>query len=229
MTTMHYTKTSVALPGTHTRPFADILKANLGSCQWQRLNPHIRARFIPTALDKALQFQGVMQHVYCSPAGAVLAWIMKPFAVLPGVNRQHTRFDFSISNAGDNVYKRRRYFFEAPPADREVARTPTPFTFISRFSDEPRLHEEFRGGLGMYLVLAEENGQLLFRDDGYFFRIGKFRLPLPKFFSVGSFELLHRNIGRHRFQVIIRIVHPLLGLLFYQRGIFDKTTSVAAY
>lgn len=102
----------------------------------------------------------------------------------------------------------------------------SPFTFTSVFAQTPKVHEEFTGGLGMYLKLLVKNGSLLFRDQGYFFRFGKWRIPIPRWLSVGSFELLHRNINERRFQVIIRITHPLLGVLFYQRGEFFDIRSL---
>lgn len=191
--------------------FAAILRRSLGKVAWNKLHSAIRVRFMPSlTASKSLLFKGNMQWVYCSPIGALIARLLQRFSILPGVCEQGLDFDFRIFLENGGIKKERRYY---------LSPTET-FIFTSRFSEHPKLHEEFAGGFGMFLKLSEENGELIFRDDGYFFKLGKWRLSLPRWLSVGSFELLHRNIDQHRFQVIIRVAHPILGTLFYQRGEF---------
>jgi hypothetical protein len=204
-------------PVCQVQSFAGILQRNLGDFAWSKLHPAIRLRFAPhLAETRALRFVGVMHWVYCSPMGSLIARLLMRFSILPGRCRQHKAFDFVIELNNGVILKQRRYRLDQGAA----------FTFRSLFREYPRLHEEFGGGIGMYLQLAEEQGALLFRDRGYFLRLGTWRLPLPRWLMVGSFELLHRNIDERRFQVIIRVAHPLFGTLFYQRGEFeaDNTT-----
>ena len=92
--------------------------------------------------------------------------------------------------------------------------------FDIRFELRPFLHEEFTGGIGVHLTLAEKLSALLFHNRRYFLRLLRWRLPLPQWLAVGRFELLHRNIDRRYFQIIIRVAHPLFGTLLYQRGEF---------
>jgi hypothetical protein len=66
---------------------------------------------------------------------------------------------------------------------------------------------------------AQPDGALLFADDGYFVRIMDRRWRLPAWLAA-RFELLHKSIDADRFQVLLRVSHPLFGTLFYQRGEF---------
>jgi hypothetical protein len=153
-----------------------------------------------------------MHWVYCSPVGYVIAKIIKRLSILPDICARDAAFTFTIGMKNNVICKQRTY--DLGNSER--------FIFTSRFSNEPRLHEEFGGGIGMYLGLYVKRKALLFRDQGYFLRLKKWRLHLPRWLTVGHFDLLHRNIDDQRFQIIIRVVHPLLGTLFYQRGEFKK-------
>ena len=191
--------------------FSDVLSKELGSEAWEQLEPAIARRFSPRISgSRALCFRGSMQWVYCSPIGRMIASLLKNFHVLPKNCARHQPFDFTISQKNGVIQKQRRYGLGQEDC----------FTFTSLFYDNPQLHEEFAGGLGMYLGLAVKRGSLLFRDRAYFFRIGRWRMSLPRWLTVGRFELLHKNISDKEFQIIIRVNHPLLGTLFYQRGEF---------
>ena len=204
---------------TSAYSFIDIIQLDLGGKQWRALNNNIIRRFTRSIQQNTLRrqstlrYRGVVDWVYCSPVGAFIAKCLKPFSLLPDKCARNSQFEFVIKEQQGHIHKQRCYFM----------RENTPFTFTSIFDHRPHLHEEFSGGLGMYLRLVVKKGDLLFRDRGYFFRLWRWRLPIPRWLSVGRFELLHRNIAERRFQVIIRIAHPLLGTLFYQRGDFFDT------
>ena len=192
--------------------FIEIIQLDLGGAQWKALNNNIIRRFTRPIKQHNLRYRGTVDWVYCSLIGVVIAKCLKPFSLLPDRCARTSQFEFVITENKETgrIHKQRRYYMNAN----------TPFTFRSLFSRQPKLHEEFSGGLGMYLKLAVKKGNLLFRDRGYFLRIGRRRLPIPRWLSVGRFELLHRDIDERHFQVIIRVAHPLLGTLFYQRGDF---------
>ncbi len=193
--------------------FGAMLHRALGDHAWGALESAIVSRFSASiSAQRTLSFKGTMQRVYCSPVGYMIAKIIKRFAILPDTCAQNSEFTFTIGLKNGEIHKQRAYQLD----DNRH------FIFTSRFSDQPRLHEEFGGGIGMYLHLLVKRKALLFRDQGYFLRIRAWRLYLPRWLTVGHFDLLHRNIDAHRFQIIIRVVHPLLGTLFYQRGEFSK-------
>lgn len=193
--------------------FATLLRQVMGESEWLELESAIHRRFATyVAEGHSLVFKGKMQWVYCSPLGFIISKVIKRFAILPDACVRDSDFTFDIGMRKGEILKQRTYEMRAKQA----------FHFTSLFRAEPRLHEEFNGGIGMYLSLLVKRGSLLFRDEGYFFRIRQWRLRLPRWLTVGHFDLLHRNLDEQRFQVIIRVVHPLLGTLFYQRGEFCK-------
>lgn len=218
---MHASQTS-ALPRSSADAapppgsFAAILRRALGAAAWAGLHPDIAARFETKAgADPAQRFTGTVHWVYCSPVGAVIARLLRRAAILPHHCARDADFEFRIEPGRDELIKTRNYFLRPGRC----------FSFRSRLREQPALHEEFNGKLGMYLRLAVENGALLFRDDGYFLRLGRWRIPLPAWLTVGRFELLHRNLDPQRFQILIRVSHPLLGTLFYQRGEFQSAAA----
>lgn len=193
--------------------FGTMLRNALGDSRWSTLSPAIQRRFAPSQSPaEMLRYRGTVHWVYCSPIGALIARLLRRAAILPGLCGRNATFEFRIARDGDKIVKQRVYNWTNGEQ----------FVFRSIFNSDPRLHEEFRGGIGMYLQLFATHAALLFRDRGYFLRVGSIRIPLPRWLSVGSFELLHTNIDSQRFQVIIRVAHPLLGTLFYQRGEFSR-------
>jgi len=196
-----------------TNAFGKMLRNELGKHSWAKLEPAIAERFtVCENHDNSIRFTGTMHWVYCSPMGAIIAKLIKRFSILPDMCARNAAFFFNINMYKGSIAKQRGYNL----GERRH------FTFTSTFGDQPCLHEEFKGGLGMYLRLAVKRGALLFRDNGYYLRVKNWRIPLPRWLSVGEFELLHRNIDDQHFQIIIRVAHPLLGTLFYQRGEFER-------
>jgi hypothetical protein len=193
--------------------FASILRRALGERGWSELAPDIRTRFATYLSEqRGLLFSGRMQWVYCSPIGALLMRLLSRYSILPSVCTRDSEFAFHICLMDGQISKQRRYALDSQQQ----------FVFRSRFNELPQLHEEFAGGIGMYLKLAVKRSDLLFRDQGYFWRFLHWRLRLPHWLSVGRFELLHRNIDSERYQIVIRVAHPLFGTLFYQRGEFRR-------
>jgi hypothetical protein len=207
---------------TSRQSFIEIIRRDLGTRQWQQLDKRIIRRFTHSHNSTKLRYLGVVHWVYCSPIGYLIGKLLRPFSLLPDRCARNCQFEFVISEKNSAIQKQRKYFLD----------NKGPFTFRSVFTDQPGLLEEFGGRLGMNLKLLVTRGALLFRDSNYFWAIARWRLPLPRWLTVGRFELLHRSLDEHRFQVIIRIAHPLFGTLFYQRGVFfdilpDKALTTA--
>lgn len=201
-------------PQLPTSSFATMLRNTIGEEAWLRLHKAIRDRFQQKQSTHKLYFAGTMELVYCSPIGRLFAYLLKPFEIVPLGEAKDIKFSFTVEPQAGEIQKQRCYELNKQQKKQQN------FTFASKFRESPFLHEEFKGGLGMKLALFEENTNLIFRDKGYFLKLGNWRLPIPAILSVGHFELLHRNIDQNRFQIIIRISHVLFGTLFYQRGEF---------
>ncbi|MBL1432175.1 MAG: DUF4166 domain-containing protein [Gammaproteobacteria bacterium] len=191
--------------------FVDVLRRHLSEEDWQLLDESIKKRFSNTNRgNQSLHFSGYMQWVYCSLYGKLIATLLGKASILPSQCDRDSLFSFTINMKNKHIRKRREYQLTDSP----------PFIFESDFSEQPQLHEEFDAGLGMNLHLKVTKATLWFVDAGYFLRKHRWRLRLPRWLIVGRFELMHRNLTANKFQIIIRVAHPLFGTLFYQRGEF---------
>jgi hypothetical protein len=193
--------------------FGRLIRRALSPGALRRLHPQIRRRFD----DPSPHFAGRMQLVYCSLLGRLVATLLAPARLLPARCATDVAFEFSITVDDGKLGKRRLYQWS------DGSR----FAFVSKVGEQPRLHEQFGLGLGMYLRLAvEDDGSLLFADDGYFLRLGSVRLRLPGWLP-GRFELMHQNLDARRFSVRLRVSNGVVGTLFYQCGEFEAAHQVA--
>jgi len=199
---------------TSLHGLAQLLRASLGA-RWLELHPDIRARFTLAPGATRQSFAGTMNQIDRSAIGWLIARLIAFVRVLPTARARDVPFEFNLSPApGAGWIKQRLYHFSDGRFE---------FRSVMSLTPNGELIEQFPYGLGMKIKLGAEGNHgdtLYFRDDGYFLRIGALRIPLPRWFGVGRFTLMHQNIDRENFIVAISIDHPLFGQLFYQRGAF---------
>ena len=195
---------------------AALLRASLGP-RWEDLHPDIRARFTMPPGEMRQTFTGTMSEINRSAIGWLIARLIAFVHVLPAVRARDVPFEFNLSPAQNTGWiKERLYHFNDGRFE---------FRSVMSLTRNGELIEQFPYGLGMKIKLGAEGNagdKLYFRDDGYFLRIGKRRILLPRWLGVGRFTLMHQNIDRENFTVEIRIDHPLFGRLFYQHGVFKQ-------
>ena len=203
--------------------FAAVLRAALGA-QWQDLHPDIRARFTLAPGESRQSFTGTMHEIDRSRIGWLIAHLIAFVRILPATDARDVPFEFNLSPAvGTGWIKERLYHFRDGRFE---------FRSVMGIARNGELIEQFPYGLGMKIKLGAEGSKgdkLIFRDDGYFLRLGANgaqRLSLPRWITVGRFTLTHQNIDRDKFTVEISIDHPLFGRLFYQVGRFQQSPAV---
>lgn len=195
---------------------AAVLSAALGT-RWPSLHTDIRARFTLAPGETRQSFSGTMDDIQRSALGWWIARLIAFVRILPAQRARNVPFEFHLSRApavAGGWIKQRLYHFSSGPFE---------FRSVMSLTSKGELIEQFPWGLGMKIRLSAEGDsgdQLYFRDEGYFLCIGGLRMMLPRWLTVGRFTLLHQNIDRENFVVEIRIDHPVLGRLFYQRGQF---------
>ncbi|MEL6765685.1 MAG: DUF4166 domain-containing protein [Pseudomonadota bacterium] len=91
-----------------------------------------------------------------------------------------------------------------------------------RFSGPTGLEEYLSKHISMALRIEAEARSLVFRSDHIAFHIGGRRLRLPRLLSPGELTVRHREIGAGRFSFSMTLVHPLLGQLIHQSGIYRE-------
>jgi hypothetical protein len=85
-----------------------------------------------------------------------------------------------------------------------------------RFSGPTGLEEHVGCGMAMLLrVIAQPSG-LIFQSAGYQWKLGEWRIPLPRFLSPGEVTVTHMETAGEHFQFEMTLRHPLLGELIYQ-------------
>jgi hypothetical protein len=209
---------------------AALLRTALGT-RWQQLHPDIRARFTLTPGESRQSFTGTMREINRSRIGWLIAHLIAFVRILPATRARDVPFEFNLSPVASLVpasswIKERLYHFQNGRFEFR--------SIMSIESNGEQLIEQFAYGLGMKIKLGAEGNagdQLIFRDDGYFLRLGRMdalRLPLPCWLTVGRFTLIHQNIDRDNFTVEISLDHPWFGRLFYQVGSFIQAPVVNA-
>jgi len=193
----------------------------LGELPWRRLAPAIRERFRwKPAPGGAFRYVGAMAVVRSSRIGWILAQLCRligtPLAPHRGTDVPVT-VTLRLDRDGTGILWQRRYQFPG--------RAPVTCVSVKRSTQSEGLMECVGGGIGMWLRLSEHRGALHFRSIGYFWRLGRWRLPLPDWLTPGALHVTHSDEGGDRFRFRISVNHPLLGETFYQDGVFEPERS----
>ena len=93
-----------------------------------------------------------------------------------------------------------------------------------RFGGPTGLEEYIGFGISMALKVGVRNGALVFESAGYFLRVGRISVRLPSWLDPGRLEVRHTDLGDGRFEFSLHLVHPLIGELVYQAGLYREET-----
>jgi hypothetical protein len=94
-----------------------------------------------------------------------------------------------------------------------------------RFMGPTGLEEYLGFGLSMELRIRVAAGALEFRSTGYAVRIAGLRWRLPQWLSPGDLTVTHSDLGCGAFRFRLEIVHPRLGRIVGQSGVFRESSS----
>ncbi len=88
------------------------------------------------------------------------------------------------------------------------------------FAGSTGLEEHIGAGFGMALTVRAEADALIFTSDHYFWQAGRLRLRFPRWLAPGTTTVTHQHLGSGRFAFDLKLVHPRLGELVNQHGLF---------
>jgi hypothetical protein len=193
-------------------PSAPNFERLLGAAAWQRLPAAVRARFATEAHAATTIYAGTAV-VRATLAGRAFAHLCRCIGtpVAPYIG-EAVPMRVRVFRVDAGVVWERHYDF----AGRACVVTSTKQT------DGDALVEKLGAGLYMRLRTFEADGALHFASDGYFFRVGNIRLPLPDWFLPGGTRVLHEDLGRGEFRFTLRTQHPWFGEMFFQDGVFAE-------
>lgn len=192
----------------------------VGAAGWRRLAPDIRRRFTATpAPDRPIRFEGIMSAVECSAAGWLVAQLGRlfgtPFAPHRGTDVPVAIILRSADTDGAIIWEREY---------RYPGRDPIRVRSLKRKDPEGGLLECV-GPVAMRLAVSEEGGALHFRCGHYVLRFGRWTIAVPDWLAPGAAHVVHEDLGEGRFRFAMTIRHRLLGLLFYQDGMFHDAAG----
>lgn len=200
------------------KPFFDIpctYQSLLGDKSWARLHPDIQKRFSPAYAHRSVVYRGVMQQIYLSLAGKLLAQVCRligtPLALYAGTDvpiEVKVYPDFKLRGMTWDRY----YFYPYKKTNRVKS--------TKCIQKNNRLIEVVGSGFGMYLKVYERNAGIYFRSTKYFFQIGGLRITIPDLLTPGETTVSQSVNADGSFEFRLDVVHPLLGLVFKQVGKF---------
>ena len=73
----------------------------------------------------------------------------------------------------------------------------------------------------MWLDVSVDQGALVFRARGYFWRCGPVSVAIPVWMTPGIAEVRHADLGNGQFRFVLTFDHPWLGRTVAQAGVFN--------
>jgi hypothetical protein len=196
-------------------------RALLSDAAWSRLPPAVRRRFSKRlAGGHTVVYAGRVTDMMLSRAGSVLTQLARliggPLPTSRDVDVPSVVTVTEDMSSGGQVWTRlyaRRGGF------------PQVIHSSKRFGGPTGLEEHVGCGVGMTLKVYATERALIFKSERYFVDLGRLRVMLPRRLSPGSLTVTHGEIDATHFSFSLELVHPSLGLLIYQRAVFEEASS----
>lgn len=203
----------------------DRFKHVRGAEDWDRLPSAIRRRFSKRISSGAsLAYQGRVEKMEMNLAGRVLASVMRAIgAPLP--------FDRTSAGRSAVVIVTEDAATGGQFWIRQYGRSsgfPQVVSSSKRFDGPTGLEEYIGYGIGIALRLECSDRALFFVSEGYFVKIGRWRVPLPKWICPGQLVIGHEELGDGQFRFSLVLSHHLLGSVIRQDAVFFDAEIVEA-
>lgn len=89
-----------------------------------------------------------------------------------------------------------------------------------QYAAKNQLVETIGFGFGLRLNVTVNDGDLLYRGNGHFWRCGNFQVNIPDWLLLGSASISEHALSPDEFYLDFSLKHPLLGVAYYYRGNF---------
>jgi hypothetical protein len=94
-----------------------------------------------------------------------------------------------------------------------------------RFGGPTGLEEYVGYGIGMTLTVEAREGALIFRSRDYFVELFGRRWLLPTWLAPGDTVVTHAELPDGRFSFTLQLIHPRLGHMIRQMGMFREVVT----
>jgi Domain of unknown function (DUF4166) len=96
---------------------------------------------------------------------------------------------------------------------------------MKRFAGPTGLEEYVGYGVGMTLTVEAREGALIFRSKDYFIELFGWRWSLPAWLAPGDTVVTHAELPDGRFSFTLQLIHPRLGHMIRQMGMFREVVT----
>jgi len=96
---------------------------------------------------------------------------------------------------------------------------------MKRFAGPTGLEEYVGYGVGMTLTVEARAGALIFRSQDYFVELFGARWRLPAWLTPGNTVVTHAELPDGRFSFMLQLIHPRLGHMIRQIGMFREVVT----
>jgi hypothetical protein len=182
---------------------------------WSDLGSVIRRHyFLRPYSDDYICVRGEMSEIYHSS----IAKILLPFGLLFGAvvpyraNNVPVDVHYTSSKTNANIYWDRVFKFSE--------KNHFHFKSYMEHVQGNEVIEFVRFGVGMRLKVTAENGAIVFRDNGYIWRIFGVKIPIPVNLFFGNAYVEERPLDENNFSMKMTLIHPIFGVMFRYEGKF---------
>jgi len=192
-----------------------IFQSALGD-DWSQLGDIIqRHYFLKPYSDDYICVRGIMDEIHHS----TLAKLLIPGGMLFGAIVPYRRKNVPVDVHYRAHQKNANLYW-----DRVFTLSPQKhFHFKSHMEviADKEVIEFVRFGVGIKLKISAEDKALIFRGNGYIWRIANIDIPIPLGLLLGNAYVEERPIDNESFSMKLHLTHPWFGVLFRYSGTFN--------
>lgn len=177
---------------------------------WQRL-PEVIRKHYQISGDGQSRLEGVMTIDYPHYLYPVV-WLIHMFGGLVLWRGATVRAEVDKTVADGKLHWKRTLTYPDGKVDY--------FRSQMHYAGKNRLIETIGFGFGLTLRVTVDNGDLLYRSAGHFWRRGNFQLNIPDWLLLGSATIREHAVSKDAFYLDFTLKHPLWGVSYYYRGNF---------
>lgn len=186
------------------------LMQNVLKEDWQRLPEVIRKHYLLTG-DGQSRLEGVMAIDYPRYLYPIV-WLIHMFGGLVLWRGATVRAEVDKTAAGGILHWKRTLTYPDGKVDY--------FCSQMHYAGKNRLIETIGFGFGLTLQVTVDNGDLLYRSAGHFWRCGRFKLNIPDWLLLGSATIREHAVSNDAFYLDFTLTHPLWGISYCYWGNF---------
>ncbi len=191
----------------------------LSEDDWKKLPVAVRHRFSKRLEDgRSVVYVGRIAHVEFTRLGYVLAQLARliggPLPLTRDIDVPSVVTVTEDMKSGGQVWTRLYTHRQGFPQVIHSSK---------RFAGPTGLEEHVGSGVGMTLNVSATKRALYFKSDRYFIQLARFRIYLPHWLTPGQLTVGHTEIDPGSFAFTLKVEHPLLGQLMFQRAVFEES------